>query len=535
MAIGRDKSVYGILSRLAYTQSTSLNVLRWRNDVLSNPSVWTSLDRIQVLGEEDGLYGHGGCVNALSWAPDGQTLISSGDDTRVCIWRLSNDPDDMLQCETMIETGHTNNVFNAHYLPSSQRIATCAADGQVRVFDLGRGAGTTMTGSGRSWSYLSENASCIRVLQCHRRRYAVKRIVTEASPDHFLTVSEDRTVRQHDLRTRHTCPSCSPSLLLMPHELSTISVSSLTPYYFTVAGNSPYGHLFDRRMIPRILKAEWGVNVDTEELVCCVRRFGRREKPGYERVGAAHVTGSRMADSNGHELLLSYSGDGVYIFSIFDDPEAPERPTSILKNNKASKKAQDRSSSPDSMPGLEEDSDDESDDEAPGPDPLDDDMPPPLEDVTDSSEEASDDEEPEDPRWSLPVVFPLKRFRGHINIETVKDVNFMGPRDDYVVSGSDDGNWFMWSKHSGELQGIWEGDGSIVNVIETHPYLPIVAVSGIDSTVKIFGPTIPPRDKENTFSKMHKSSEITQTNDEARVERQRRITYVLDRSDCTFQ
>lgn len=61
----------------------------------------------------------------------------------------------------------------------------------------------------------------------------------------------------------------------------------------------------------------------------------------------------------------------------------------------------------------------------------------------------------------------------------------MGPSDEYVVSGSDDGLWFMWSKATSEIEGIWEGDGSVVNVIETHPFLPIVAVSGIDSTVKV--------------------------------------------------
>ena len=53
------------------------------------------------------------------------------------------------------------------------------------------------------------------------------------------------------------------------------------------------------------------------------------------------------------------------------------------------------------------------------------------------------------------------------------------------MSGSDDGNWFMWEKGSGKLHDILEGDGSVVNVIEGHPYLPLVAVSGIDHTVKV--------------------------------------------------
>lgn len=61
----------------------------------------------------------------------------------------------------------------------------------------------------------------------------------------------------------------------------------------------------------------------------------------------------------------------------------------------------------------------------------------------------------------------------------------MGPRDDFVVSGSDDGNFFIWNKSTGKLHDILEGDGSVVNVIESHPHLPVIATSGIDYTVKV--------------------------------------------------
>lgn len=64
-------------------------------------------------------------------------------------------------------------------------------------------------------------------------------------------------------------------------------------------------------------------------------------------------------------------------------------------------------------------------------------------------------------------------------------MNFIGPEDEYVASGSDDGNFFMWDKMTGKLHGIYDGDGSVVNVIESHPRLPLVACSGIDTTVKV--------------------------------------------------
>ena len=64
-------------------------------------------------------------------------------------------------------------------------------------------------------------------------------------------------------------------------------------------------------------------------------------------------------------------------------------------------------------------------------------------------------------------------------------MNFVGSEDEYVASGSDDGNFFLWEKSTGRLHGIYEGDGSVVNVIESHPRLPVLAVSGIDTTVKV--------------------------------------------------
>ena len=64
-------------------------------------------------------------------------------------------------------------------------------------------------------------------------------------------------------------------------------------------------------------------------------------------------------------------------------------------------------------------------------------------------------------------------------------VNFVGPNDEFVASGSDDGYFFLWKKENGNLHGIYEGDASVVNVIEAHPTLPLIAVSGIDHEPKV--------------------------------------------------
>ncbi|KAF2856995.1 WD40 repeat-like protein [Plenodomus tracheiphilus IPT5] len=79
-------------------------------------------------------------------------------------------------------------------------------------------------------------------------------------------------------------------------------------------------------------------------------------------------------------------------------------------------------------------------------------------------------------------------YTGHCNVKTVKDVNYFGLQDEYVVSGSDSGHVFLWDRKTAELVNILEGDGEVVNVVQGHPYEPTMAVSGIDHTIKIFSP-----------------------------------------------
>ncbi|KAG1755653.1 WD40 repeat-like protein [Suillus lakei] len=498
------------------------------------------LDRVGVLGGED--WGHTGCVNAVSWAQDGELLITSGDDTNIRVWRMdpsgstgadaysssdsshsssvtadsagklsnaASQEEYPFVCQSVISTGHTQNIFNAQMLPFSTRIATVSGDRQVRVFDVGEAVGQSPTGSEMEYT---TRESCIRVLRCHTGR--TKRIITEDSPDLFLTVAEDGQVRQHDLRASHSCTSgaCPAPLVTLPHELSTIALSPLTPYQFVVGGGSPYAHLFDRRHAGRYLRAEWGVPPDADSATTCVRRFGRRSRARGERKGYEHVTGARMSAWNGHEVLLSYNSDGVFLYSTRDEPEIFEDnrgPPSILSPN-AKRRRLSTTKSPSSQgepltgPDVEMTVEDQLEsllaDNMDVMDGIDDQSQADDEDGDDDDDDDDDDEEDEDEdermfntedadsHQAVPVVYPRTRFTGHCNVKTVKDVNFLGPHEEFVTSGSDDGNFFIWRKSTGELVDILEGDQHVVNVIESHPHLPLVAVSGIDTTVKLFAP-----------------------------------------------
>ena len=66
----------------------------------------------------------------------------------------------------------------------------------------------------------------------------------------------------------------------------------------------------------------------------------------------------------------------------------------------------------------------------------------------------------------VPCVPSTRAYRGHCNIKTVKDVNFFGLQDEYVVSGSDSGHMFIWDKKTAQLINILEGDGEVVNVVQ---------------------------------------------------------------------
>ncbi|KAF2867948.1 WD and tetratricopeptide repeat-containing protein [Massariosphaeria phaeospora] len=88
----------------------------------------------------------------------------------------------------------------------------------------------------------------------------------------------------------------------------------------------------------------------------------------------------------------------------------------------------------------------------------------------------------------VPCPPHTRKYTGHCNVRTVKDVNFFGLQDEYVVSGSDSGHVFIWDRKTSQLLNILEGDGEVVNVVQAHPYEPTIAVSGIDHTIKIFSP-----------------------------------------------
>lgn len=68
----------------------------------------------------------------------------------------------------------------------------------------------------------------------------------------------------------------------------------------------------------------------------------------------------------------------------------------------------------------------------------------------------------------------------------IKEANFWG--NDFVMSGSDCGHVFVWERDTAKLCMLLEADQHVVNCLQPHPYLPILATSGIDYDVKLWAP-----------------------------------------------
>ncbi|XP_076886401.1 uncharacterized protein LOC143536252 [Bidens hawaiensis] len=347
------------------------------------------LNRMGVAGK---LVGHEGCVNTIEFNYCGDRVVSGSDDRRVMLWNVAT-----KSLVLSYDSGHMGNVFQARIMPftDDRVIVTSGADGQVRL------------------GQLAENGHVeTKTLGNHDDRVH-KLAVEPGSPHIFYSCGEDGIVQHFDLRSNSSTKllSCttfkgykyhhSPSNIL---RLNTITIDPRNPNYFSLGGSDEYARVYDIRILQRYKCGP----VDT----FCPKHLVKTNN--------IHITG--MSYSNTSELLVSYNGEGVYLFQ---------------KNM-----------------GL-------------GPYP-----------VVVSEEHLNSLEEPQ-------------MYYGHRNSLMVKGVSFFGPGSEYVMSGSDCGRIFVWSKRNGVSVRVLEGvsDLQIVNQVEAHPHhIPVLASAGLDKDITLWAP-----------------------------------------------
>ncbi|KAH1140524.1 hypothetical protein GLYMA_10G284000v4 [Glycine max] len=272
-----------------------------------------------------------------------------------------------------------------------------------------------------------------KCLAKHQGR-AHKLAVEPGSPHIFYTCGEDGLVQHFDLRTGaatelFTCQPIKDRWSYMPViHLNAIAIDPRNPNLFAVAGSDEYARLYDIRRYKWDGSTDFGQPTDF---------FCPPHLIGDQQVG---ITG--LAFSEQRELLVSYNDELIYLFTqdmgLGPNPPDPGSPKSM--NSDASEIGFSHGS------------------------------------VSSQSNMDADDK-------ITPQV-----FKGHRNCETVKGVNFFGPKCEYVVSGSDCGRIFIWKKKGGQLIRVMEADKHVVNCIESHPHTMVLASSGIENDIKIWTP-----------------------------------------------
>jgi len=339
----------------------------------------SSEELIRRLSLSSVLEGHEGCVNACSFSPTGELLLTGSDDTNVILWDWQNE-----KIRLQYDSGHTNNVFQTKMMDRCEHtIVTCAADGAVRVGHLS-GAG-------------------VETRQLHRHRGRAHKLgLVHSSPFNFLSTGEDGDVVAYDLREPGSpnvlttvAPVTAGKEASMRRRsyvgLNSIDVSRSNPLQFVVAGDDAFVRIYDRRKSAEVCGYFCPSSLDSGEQYL------------------SHVT-CAMFSETGTEIIASYSGESLYLF------------------------------------------------------------------------------ETEQGQLDGTGCDVKQEYVGHRNIDTVKGVNFIGPNSEFVVSGSDCGHIYIWRRKGGELVQRLRGDDHVVNCVEPHPSLPIMATAGIDDTVKVWSP-----------------------------------------------
>lgn len=84
----------------------------------------------------------------------------------------------------------------------------------------------------------------------------------------------------------------------------------------------------------------------------------------------------------------------------------------------------------------------------------------------------------------------VKRYKGHRNNAMVKGVSVYSPKSECVVSDSDCGHVFLCQKLSCQVIQFMEGEKEgMINCLELHPHLPLLATSGLHHDVTNWAPT----------------------------------------------
>ena len=499
--------------------------------VWRTPALLSKLQQISTLDE------HRGCVNTLHWSADGRLLLSGSDDCRVCIWSCNGL--DKTKLAAAIITGHRRNIFSACFVPETRdrEIVTCALDRQVRWVDLETEKSKHLVTCrqfcsklaflpGSPHAFLSagqdgrvtlfdlrepqreeESGHSIVINLGHIGGCTALAFDPTSGGHHFSVGCDDPIVRTFDARNLSSASvnSVEPIFQYAPRDLlpsrsgqhvyermasgpSGLAYSAVGELAVNMRGNDVYRFAAMQDVLTASPSSGGGRAGANEELDVSDTAAGTpsQEAMHCSRIGDAWtaVHFSSPATSAATRTLRRVAGEeaaneddataGSDPVRVDPEAEAEAGETAVEEAADAASRAVASSSSGDAGPSTEA---------------------APMDDAVRSFERSrgrpSASAYERDDLLMVDGVPTLTRvlntYTGRQNEETfAKEVSFTHD-DAYVATGGDCGRMYLWGATSGRLVYRRRGDASIVNCVAPHPSLPLIAVSGIDSDIKLFG------------------------------------------------
>lgn len=256
---------------------------------------------VQRLGLLKSLQVHKGCVNTICWNEKGNLLLSGSDDQHLVVTNGFT-----YKVEANYCTSHRANIFSAKFLPctNDQQIVSCSGDGIVLHTDLNRPQET--------YHYK---------FTCHGGTTTYEVLTIPDNPHTFMSCGEDGTVRWFDLRTKSSCSQqrCKEDILISSQRaITALAINPVASHQLAVACADSTVRIYDRRYLSV---------VPGEHLLA--QPFCTFVAPKFGEERHYRIT-SLNYDSDGRDMLVSYSSDYLYLFNVQECSTNVKKPAKKL-------------------------------------------------------------------------------------------------------------------------------------------------------------------------------------------------------------
>ncbi|XP_037079395.1 WD and tetratricopeptide repeats protein 1-like [Pollicipes pollicipes] len=530
------------------TRSTSIIDIIGRREwdlghgAVSERALHVTESLIQRLGLLKELDGHTGCVNCLEWNRDGSLLVSGSDDSQVILWEPYHQK--LLQT---IPTGHNGNIFSVKLLPASEDrvLATCAADCQIKVLDVPFGEVTHQCSchQGRVkrlavsshlpylvWSAGEDGlvmqldlrvkhqcrpagggGSVLVNLQATAGPASEAKCVavSPARPDLLAVGANDPFVRVYDRRmslaVTYVAYSADGSQLLA-------NLGGEQVYLFD-ASHPRAENVLDPAVLSRPAATEEprpatpALPARLDELRQEANRCHQQQH--FSQAIQLNSRAIRLRDnvpnfySNRAAAFMKRAWNGDIYAALRDCQRTLALQPGHMKAGfrlcwcllelghlreaaqavTAFRRRHPQQAASHAVRILERDLKEaqfhHAIDVGPTAEPL-----LKLESALDSPALSEQER-----CWRRLSADYQSRYCGHCNTTTdIKEANFFGRDGQFILAGSDDGTFFIWERQTAAIVRVLRGDATIVNCVQPHPRLCLLASSGIDSCVRLWGP-----------------------------------------------